>query len=131
VRHHRRKFPLDYLAQRWRYRVKTGRMLFKKPGLHARGPVAPVLALGLLVTAGAALFGVSFAAPALLLYAAVTWALSFPIWRRDPLLFPAVPFAFALHHATYFAGLLAGMARGAAGVLRSSRPRPAQTGSDT
>jgi len=131
VRHHRRKFPLDYLAQRWRYRVKTGRMLFEKPGIHARGPVALFLALGFLGSAGTALFGVSFAVPALLLYAAVTWALSFPIWRRDPLLFPAVPFAFALHHATYFAGLLAGMARGAAGVLRSSRPRPAQTRSDT
>lgn len=131
VRHHRRRFPLDYLAQRWRYRVKTGRMLFEKPGVHPRGRVALFLTLGFLGSAGAALFGMSFAAPALLLYAAGAWALSFPIWRRDPLLFPAVPFAFALHHATYFAGLLAGMALGAAGVLRSSRPRPAQTRSDT
>ena len=42
----------------------------------------------------------SFLAPALAAYALTTWALSFPLWSRDPLLFPAVPFAFALHHAT-------------------------------
>ncbi len=130
VRHRRRRFPLEYLAQRWRYRVKTGRMLFERPGVHARGRVALFLAAGFLGSAGAAFFGLSFALPALLLYAAGAWALSFPIWRRDPLLFPAVPFAFALHHATYFAGLLAGMARGAASVVRPARPRPAETRSN-
>jgi hypothetical protein len=46
----------------------------------------------------------------------VTWAASFPIWRRDPALFPAVPVAFAVHHLTYFAGLLAGIARGMFGA---------------
>jgi hypothetical protein len=131
VRHRRRRFPFEYLSQRWRYRVKTGRMLVEKPGVHARGRVALFLGAAFLGSAGAAFFGLSFAAPALLVYALGTWALSFPIWRRDPALFPAVPLAFALHHATYFAGLLAGIARGAAGVLRPSRHRPAATRSDT
>ena len=131
VRHRRRPFPGEYLAQRWRYRVKTGRMLLERPGVHARGRIALFLGAGFLFTAGAALSGVAFIAPALLFYAAATWAFSFPIWRRDLLLFPAVPFAFLLHHAVYFAGLLAGMARGAVTLLRAGRPQTAQTRSDT
>jgi len=116
VRHRRRAFPGEYLAQRWRYRVKTGRLLVERPGLHARGRVAAFLSAGFLATAGLAFFGSSFLLPAAALYAAATWGLSFPIWRRDPLLFPAVPFAFALHHMTYFAALLVGIARGALGT---------------
>lgn len=117
VRHRRREFPRAYLAQRWRYRVKTGRLLLESPGLHARGRVSVFLAAGFLATAGAALFGAAFLLPAIAAYAAATWALSFPIWRRDPALFPAVPFAFALHHATYFGGLAFGMARAAFGQV--------------
>ncbi len=131
VRHRRRRFPGEYLAQRWRYRVKTGRMLLERPGVHARGRIAAFLGAGFLFTFGAALFGPAFLAPALVLYAAATWAFSFPIWRRDSSLFPAVPFAFALHHSVYFAGLLAGMARGAMALLRAPRPQAAQTRSDT
>ena len=113
VRHRRREFPRAYLAQRWRYRVKTGRLLLESPGLYARGRISVFLAAGFVATAGAALFGAAFLVPALAAYALATWALSFPIWRRDPALFPAVPLAFALHHATYFGGLLFGMARAA------------------
>jgi hypothetical protein len=54
--------------------------------------------------------------PALGAYALATVTLSFPVWRRDPALLPAVPFAFAAHHATYFAGLVTGIARGLAGA---------------
>jgi hypothetical protein len=130
VRHRRRFFPGPYLAQRWRYRVKTGRLLVERPGLHARGRIAVFLAAGFLVTASAAAFGPAVIAPALLLYAGATILLSSPIWIRDPVLLPFVPFAFALHHATYFAGLLAGIARGAAGVARTiwSRPAPTRSG---
>ncbi len=112
VRHRRRAFPAGYLAQRWRYRVKTGRLLVERPGLYSRGRIAAFLSAGFVATAGAALFGAPFLLPAALCYAGTTWTLSFPIWREDPALFPAVPFAFALHHATYFAGLTAGIARG-------------------
>ena len=118
VRHRRRSFPGPYLAQRWRYRVKTGRLLVERPGLHARGRIAAFLAVGFAVSAGAVLFGKSFLVPALTAYALTTWVLSFPIWRRDPALFPAVPFAFALHHATYFGGLLVGITRGVFGRIR-------------
>ena len=112
VRHRRRSFPGRYLAQRWRYRVKTGRLLVERPGLHSRTRIAAFLSAAFAVTAGTALFGLPFLLPAALLYAAATWALSFPIWRDDPALFPAVPFAFAAHHLTYFGGLLAGIAQG-------------------
>ena len=112
VRHRRRPFPGAYLAQRWRYRVKTGRLLVLRPGLHSRGRVAAFLTAAFAVTAGTAVFGLPFLLPAVLLYAAATWALSFPIWRHDPALFPAVPFAFAMHHVTYLGGLLTGIAQG-------------------
>jgi len=112
VRHRRRPFPGGYLAQRWRYRVKTGRMLVERPGLHSRGRVTAFLTAGFAATAGTALFGLPFLLPVGLAYAGTTWVLSFPIWRDDPALFPAVPFAFALHHLTYFGGLLAGIAQG-------------------
>jgi hypothetical protein len=112
VRHRRRFFPGPYLAQRWRYRVKTGKLLVLRPGIHSRPRIAAFLTAGFAATAGVALFGLTFLVPAVLLYALATWALSFPIWRKDPALVPAVPFAFALHHLTYFTGLLAGIARG-------------------
>ena len=112
VRHRRRAFPGPYVAQRWRYRVKTGRLLVERPGLHARGKVAALLAAGFAASAGLALFGTRFLMPAAAAYALLAWACSFPIWRRDLALAPAVPFAFAIHHATYFAGLLVGILRG-------------------
>ena len=112
VRHRRRAFPGPYLAQRWRYRVKTGRLLVEKPGLHARGRVVAFLATAFAASVALVLFGPRFLLPAAGLYAAMTWALSFPIWRRDLALFPAVPFAFAAHHLTYLAGLIAGIGRG-------------------
>ena len=112
VRHRRRAFPGPYLAQRWRYRVKTGRLLVEKPGLHARGRVVAFLATAFAASVALVLFGPRFLLPAAGLYAALTWALSFPIWRRDLALFPAVPFAFAAHHLTYLAGLIAGIGRG-------------------
>ena len=112
VRHRRRPFPGGYLAQRWRYRVKTGRLFVERPGLYSRRRMAAFLSAGFLASGGAAVFGMPFLVPAAVAYAGATWALSFPIWRHDPALFPAVPVAFALHHLTYFAGLLTGIARG-------------------
>lgn len=116
VRHRRRGFPGPYVAQRWRYRVKTGRLLVERPGLHARGRVAAFLVAGFAASAAIVLVGPRFLVPAAALYALLAWTLSFPIWRRDPALFPAVPFAFAVHHLTYFAGLVAGIARGVVAV---------------
>ena len=125
VAHRRRPFPGPYLAQRWRYRVKTGRLLIERPGLHARPRIAAFLFAGLAGVAATVLFGGSFLGPALGIYVLAVWILSFPIWSRDPLLFPLVPVAFLLHHATYFSGLLAGMARGLLERLRPRRARAA------
>ena len=121
VRHRRRAFPGPYVAQRWRYRVKTGRLLVERPGLHGRGKVTALLAAGFAVSAGAAIFGIGFLLPAAAAYAVLTWGCSFPIWRRDLALAPAVPFAFAVHHATYFAGLLAGISRGVFSMVHAAR----------
>jgi glycosyltransferase involved in cell wall biosynthesis len=116
VRHRRRPFPGPYVAQRWRYRVKTGRLLVERPGLHGRGRVAALLTAGFACSAGVAIYGAGFLIPAAAVYALVAWTLSFPIWRRDLALAPAVPFAFGVHHLTYFAGLLTGITRGVLAV---------------
>jgi hypothetical protein len=87
--------------------------------MHSATRVASFLGVAFLASAGLALFGLPFLLAAGGAYALATWVLSFPIWRRDVALFPAVPAAFALHHATYLAALLVGMARGVlAGAAR-------------
>ena len=92
--------------------MKTGRLLVERPGLYSTGRVAGFLAVAFAASAGAVAFGSPVLLPLLLGSAGVTWTLSVPIWRSDLALFPAVPFAFALHHLTYLAGLLTGIARG-------------------
>ncbi len=104
VRHRRRAFPGPYLAQRWRYRVKTGRLLVERPGLHARGRVVAFLRRHSRPRPRGALRRDASCSRPRASTRPATWALSFPIWRRDLALFPAVPFAFAAHHATYLAG---------------------------
>ena len=88
------------------------RLLHQQPGLHARGRVVAFLAAAFAASVALVLFGPRFLLPAAGLYAVLTWALSFPIWRRDLALFPAVPLAFAAHHLTYLAGLITGIGRG-------------------
>src|SRR5438067_2021389 len=48
VRHRRRAFPARYLAQRWRYRVKTGRLFVERPGLYSGRRIAGFLSAGFL-----------------------------------------------------------------------------------
>lgn len=113
VFHDRRAFPSAFLRQRWRYRWKTGLLLVHKPSALPRGLIFAFLAGGLAAAALAALLGVRFVAIAAGLYAAAVWALSFPIWRRDPALFPLAPFVFAVHHANYWVATVGGMLAGA------------------
>lgn len=125
VFHRRRPFPGPFLAQRWRYRVKTGRLLVEKPSGQPRKTVMAFLAGGVAVGLGALLFGRKFVAPAAAAYAAATWAMSSPIWRRDRALFPIVPAAFFLHHANYWLATVAGAVSALArrpGAARTSSP---------
>jgi len=131
VRHRRRAFPGPFLAQRWRYRVKSGRRVVERPDGAPLVLIGAFLGAAAAAAAGTALFGRRFALPAAAAYAAATWAFSAPIWRRDPALFPAVPGAFFLHHANYAiataAGIgaaLAGRWRGAPGARPGTGPVP-------
>jgi len=112
VRHRRRPFPLAYLRQRWRYRVKTGSMMLGPSSTYRRNPK---ILLFLISCAGfVALAGISWRAAVLvlILYAALTLALAVPRARLPVRWWPVIPLAFTLHHATYFFGIIAGMIRG-------------------
>ena len=110
VHHRRRSFPGPYLAQRWRYRLKTGAMLAGGSRAYSRNPkllaflgAAAVFFLCVLLVPRVALV-------MLALYAAGTLILSIPGTRLSIVWWPLLPFAFALHHATYLAGICAGAA---------------------
>jgi hypothetical protein len=102
VFHRRRAFPGPYLRQRWRYRVKTGRMIAAGLGPHRRNPkVWAFLIAGLI----AILFAPLVAIP----YALVTLILGARATRLPVRMWPMIPFAFAAHHLTYWLGLVTGM----------------------
>jgi GT2 family glycosyltransferase len=124
VRHRRRSFPGAFLAQRGRYRVKTGRRLVDRPAETLTAKIAAFLACGAAAAAGALLLGGPFLVFAAGAYAGLTWALSSKIWLRDPALFPAVPAAFFLHHANYWIATVAGIFAGIASRMKRA-PREA------
>lgn len=105
VFHRRRPFPGPYLRQRWRYRVKTGRLLAAGSRAHRRNP--KVLAF-LIAGAFAILFAPLVAVP----YAAATVILAAPVTRLPLRYWPLIPFAFAAHHLTYWLGIVTGLASG-------------------
>jgi glycosyltransferase involved in cell wall biosynthesis len=97
VVHRRRAFPDAYLKQRWRYRVKTGERRAFTPKITA------FLVAGTLAILAAPLAIVPYFLLTLFLGARTT---------RLPLRYwPAIPFAFALHHATYYFGICWGLIR--------------------
>ncbi|MEA2237300.1 MAG: hypothetical protein QOC81_2024 [Thermoanaerobaculia bacterium] len=104
VFHRRRPFPGPYLRQRWRYRVKTGEML-------TRGSAAYVKNRKIWAFLLAGTIAILAAPIAILPYFVFTLILGVRatrLPRRDWLL---LPFAFAAHHATYFAGIVWGAIR--------------------
>jgi glycosyltransferase involved in cell wall biosynthesis len=112
VFHRRRPFPRAYLGQRWRYRVKTGELLVRGSRAH-RGnrKITLFLAAGTVAI---------LAAPLVLLpYLLFTFILGVRATRLPPRWWPAIPFAFAAHHLTYFCGICWGALRGS--TLRRSR----------
>jgi glycosyltransferase involved in cell wall biosynthesis len=100
VFHRRRAFPGPYLRQRWRYRVKTGRMqrTRKDPKVTA------------FLVAG--FFGLLFAPLVAIPYGIVTLILGARATRLPLRWWPAIPFAFAMHHVTYWLGIVTGLTLG-------------------
>jgi len=118
VRHRRRAFPGAYLAQRWRYRRKTGALLVGGRSPHARDPRLLAFLLAGLVFLLALAFRPALAAAMLGLHALVTLALGTRATRLPARFWGLIPVGFAAHHAVYFAGIAAG----AVSALASRRP---------
>jgi glycosyltransferase involved in cell wall biosynthesis len=109
VHHQRRFFPRAYLAQRWRYRLKTGRMLASGAAAYRRDPrvwallAAPVAFLALLI------LNPPIAVVALTFYLAACLALAVTVTRLPVHWWPAIPLAFLAHHTVYFFATVTGM----------------------
>jgi glycosyltransferase involved in cell wall biosynthesis len=100
VFHRRRAFPGPYLRQRWRYRVKTGRLQRTR-----RDPrVTAFLVAGAL--------GILFAPLVAIPYALVTLVLGVRATRLPVRCWPVIPVAFAMHHLTYWLGIVTGLTLG-------------------
>lgn len=102
VHHRRRPFPAEYLRQRWRYRVKTGETL-ARGGRTNRDKIIVFLIAGFL--------GISFAPLLIVPYYVATLVLGASVTRLPKSWWPMLPFAFAAHHVTYFAGIIWGWIR--------------------
>ena len=111
VFHRRRRFPREYLAQRWRYRVKTGERLLRRDSPYKSTGVFAFLATGLATIALVA-FVPGSAWSLTLLYAVLVTACAIPSTRLPIRWWPLIPVAFAMHHGTYFLGIIAGVVKG-------------------
>jgi len=100
VFHRRRAFPGPYLRQRWRYRVKTGQLQRARRDPRVSAFVAAG-AIGLLL------------APILAVpYALLTFVLGVRATRLPLRWWPIIPVAFAMHHLTYWLGIVTGITSG-------------------
>jgi glycosyltransferase involved in cell wall biosynthesis len=104
VFHRRRAFPGPYLRQRWRYRLKTGEMLAKGAAAYSKNlKIKAFLVVGAIAIVAAPITIVPYYVFTLILGARTT--------RLPMRYWPMLPFAFAAHHATYFAGIVWGWLR--------------------
>ncbi len=102
VFHRRRAFPGPYLRQRWRYRVKTGRMIVRGAPAYAKNPrIWAFLAAG---AAGLLTFPLAFP-----VYYLLTFVLGARTTRLPARYWPLLPLAFAAHHLTYWCAIVWGM----------------------
>jgi glycosyltransferase involved in cell wall biosynthesis len=97
VFHRRRAFPGPYLRQRWRYRVKTGRLQRTR---RDRKVSAFLVAGGI---------GLLFAPFVVLPYIVATFLLGVRATRLPLRWWPMIPIAFAMHHLVYWLGIVSGM----------------------
>jgi glycosyltransferase involved in cell wall biosynthesis len=104
VFHRRRPFPGPYLRQRWRYRMKTGEMLARGSAAYAKNrKIRAFLFVAAIAIIAAPIAIVPYYVATLILGARTT--------RLPMRYWPLLPFAFAAHHATYFAGIVWGWMR--------------------
>jgi glycosyltransferase involved in cell wall biosynthesis len=104
VFHRRRAFPGPYLRQRWRYRVKTGELLVRGSRAHRANPkIWTFLLVAVIALIASPVAAVPYYVATLILGARAT--------RLPKSYWPLIPFAFAAHHATYFAGISWGAMR--------------------
>jgi cellulose synthase/poly-beta-1,6-N-acetylglucosamine synthase-like glycosyltransferase len=112
VHHRRRAFPEAYVRQRFRYRVKTGRMLVAgSSSYRANRKILAFLIAGFTFLA-TVIFAPPIAAPLLAFYVVMTLVLGIKGTKLPAWLWPFMPLFFAVHHGTYFLGIVAGMAGG-------------------
>ena len=104
VHHRRRAFPGPYLRQRWRYRVKTGQLFVRRSRAHRNPKVSAFLVAGT--------FAIVFAPVVIIPYVITMLVLGVGTTRLRAKYWPFLPVAFALHHATYYFGILWGMVKG-------------------
>lgn len=114
VYHRRRRFPFEYVLQRWRYRAKMGESLLEPGSIYRSSSriwifLAGTLTFFVLVAiaprAGIVLF---------LLYVLASLIAGSSSTRLSVVWWPLIPFAFMIHHSTYFLGITWGLARGLA-----------------
>jgi glycosyltransferase involved in cell wall biosynthesis len=104
VFHRRRPFPGPYLRQRWRYRVKTGEMLRRGSAAYAKNrKIWAFLFVGTIAILASPI--------AIIPYIVFTLILSSRVTRLPKRDWIVLPFAFAAHHAVYFAGIVWGAIR--------------------
>jgi len=97
VWHRRRAFPGPYVRQRFRYRVKTGQRGIRDRRIWA------FLAAGTVTI---------LLPPLWLVYLLITFVIGARTTRLPARWWPLLPFAFAIHHLTYYSGILWGLAGG-------------------
>lgn len=127
VHHRRREFPGPYLRQRWRYRVKTGRMLVSGGPYRRNRKIALFLlsgALAILLTILIPPVGIGL----VIVYVVLTGILGNRATNLAPGHRIALPAAFALHHATYFLGIVTGIVAEAGRRLLAWRGSRAENG---
>lgn len=105
VVHRRRAFPGPYLRQRWRYRVKTGELFIQGSRVNAE-KITAFLVMGTI----SIVLAPAIAVP----YAILTFLLGVRVTRLPRSEWWVIPFAFGLHHLTYYFAILWGILRGLA-----------------
>jgi len=102
VVHRRRAFPGPYLRQRWRYRVKTGEHFIEGRRVN-EGKIVAFLTVGTI----SILLAPAVAIP----YIPLTLILGIRATRLPRSKWAVIPFAFALHHLTYYFAIVWGILR--------------------